>query len=394
MLTTPCMEQPKPSDPYEQTARRDIDTAGAALATVQAALADPTPASEETILKISRLALQMQQLPPTVATDIQFAVLQAVGRYFLAREQHLQFGMEAASYISILARRLGRRQELLNGLMMQGVIAVAMQNSIEAIESFVAARDLALELMLPRAECVAVMNGGVALLDAGHYSEALKTFEHCLTLTDRCTNVNDVIGTLWSNVAQCHLVLSNYEEGLQAIARAKDFVTEPADAHVAGVRATLESTHIRLLVASKRGPEAPPLLLQLEKYVMMAGSRRARIELTIARGLVEAIVLKHRDVGLTLIRRAITAAATVPSTQLDALAAMVSASEQSGVLDDAAKYRAELQGLISTRRETSRFRAELLKPGLGIGAAITQDTAYESRLREAHDRLLQRSQRS
>lgn len=383
------MEQPASQpNPYAETTRRDEAIARAALATVQEALADHNPATDETIKKLGQLALQMQQLPPFSATDMQFAVLQSVGRFFLSREGYLRFGMEAAAYTCILARRVGRKQELLNGLLMQGVIAESLQNSIEAIESFVAARDLALELVLPRAEIVAVMNGGVVLLDAGHYSEALTTFEHCLSLTESCDNVADVVGTLWSNVAQCHLLLDQFDQGLKAIVKAKAYIVEPTDAHTAGVRATLESTHIRLLIATTQGQQVKPMLQALTKYAVMSGSQRSRIELNIARGLLAAVVLKQRDVGLTLIRDAIDAASTVPLIQLDVLAAMVAVSQQSGASDDAAKYRAELEALISSRRETSRFRAELLKPGLGIGAGISTDNAYDTRLRAAHGRLL------
>ncbi len=373
---------------YAATILRDEELARAALATVQAALDDSNPAADDTILKIGRLVTEMQQLPPFAATDIQFAVLQSVGRFFLAHEGYLRFGMEAAAYICTLARRLGRKPELLNGLLMQGVIAVSLQNSIEAIESFVAARDLALELVLPRAEIVAVMNGGVVLLDAGHYLEALTTFEHCLALTARCENVSDVVGTLWSNVAPCRLLLDRFDEGLDAIDKARTCMGEPSDAHTAGVRATLESTHIRLLIATKQGQQIRPMLQALAKYAVMSGSQRSRIELNIARGLLAAVVLRQRDVGLTLIRNAVDAAATVPQIQLDVLGAMIAVSEQSGASDEAARHRAELEALISARRETSRFRAELLKPGLGIGAGISPSTAYDTRLRAAHGRLL------
>lgn len=373
---------------YDVTIRRDEAIARAALATVQAALTDSYPASDDTIMKVSRLAGDMQQLPTFAATDIQFAVLQSVGRFFLAREDYLRFGMEAASYLCTLARRSGRKPELLNGLLLQGVIAGNLQNSIEAIESFVAARDLARNLVHPRAEIIAVMNGGVVLLDAGHYSEALTTFEYCLALTERCENVIDVVGTLWSNVGQCNLLLDRYDQGLQAITKARAYMVEPSDSHAAGTCATLESTHIRLLIATKQGQQIRPMLQALAKYAVMSGSQRSRIELNIARGLLAAVVLKQRDVGLTLIRNAIAAAVAVPQIQLDVLAAMVAASQHSGAPDEAAKYRSELDGLISARRETSRFRAELLKPGLGIGAVVSTDTAYDRRLRAAHDRLL------
>lgn len=384
------MDTPNPN-PYDVTTRRDQAIAQDALAIVRDALADTNPATDDTILKVGRLAAQIQQLPMFAATDIQFAVLQSVCRFFLSREGYLRFGMEAAAYICTLARRLGRKQELLNGLLMQGVIAGHLQNSIEAIESFVAARDLALELLLPRAEVVAVMNGGVVLLDAGHYAEALRTFEHCLELTTRSTNVADVVGTLWSNIAQCHLMLDQFDKGLRAIASARSYMVEPSDAHAGGVRATLESTHIRLLVANKQGHEVRPILQALARYAVMSGSQRSRIELAVARGLLTAVVMKQRDVGLTIIRNAIGAASAVPLIQVDVLAAMVTASQQSGASDEAAKYRSELEALISARRETSRFRAELLKPGLGIGAAVSTDSAYDKRLRDAHDRLLQRS---
>lgn len=386
---TPTIGTPVPDvDPFARTQHEQAAVAEAAVAAVRLALANP---KEADVFALSRIASQLQTLLPTTATETQFEALQGVGRFFLNQDRELPFAMEAAASICKLARGLGRKQQLFNGLLLQGVIAAQLTNSIEAIESFVAARDVAVELGLARGELVAVMNGAGVLLNQGHYGEALELLRAGLAIADRCDQVDDVVGTLLTNIAQCHLFLSDYEDGLHAITAAREFLLEPVDPHSAGNRATLEFTHLRLLIASKQGSAALANLDSQAKYAAMAGSVRARIDLSVARGLVEVVVGGKRDLGLSRIKAAREKAHLLPSTMPDVLNGMIAAAEESGRADEALNFRKELQSLLSSRQETSRFRAALLSnSALGIGTSEPERSAYDRRLDQARERLLRR----
>jgi len=153
----------------------------------------------------------------------------------------------------------------------------------------------------------------------------------------------------------------------------------------------LEFTQLRLLISTKQGNAALTNLESQARYAAMAGSVRARIDLSVARGLINVVVEGKRDLGLSQIKAAREKAHLVPSTMPDVLSGMIAAAEQSGRNDEAMTFKKELQSLLSSRQETSRFRAALLSnSAVGIGATEHDRSSYDRRLDQARERLLRR----
>jgi tetratricopeptide (TPR) repeat protein len=372
----------------EETVATQEEMVARIAAVVREALAKPDKADSAAL---SKVASQLRQIPRTVATDTQFEALQGVCRFFIAADRELAFAMEAAAYLIKTARYLDRKHALLNGLLIQSIIATQLDNYIEALESCASAREVAIDLAMPRGELIAVLNGAGVMINAGSYAEALDLLRQALTICDRCTeDADDVLANLLANISQCHLFLNNFSDGLEAIRAARSLSKEPADSHAAGIRTTIEYTHLRLLVASHRAAEAKPLLEAMAKYATQAGSVRAKIDYTVARGMIE-VTEGQVDLGMSRIVVALEKAHLVPTTLADVLSAMVEAHRHVGNEVELQKRKAELAALLSGRQETSRLRAALLLgSSLGVGNSGQTSTTndYDRRLDAAREKLL------
>lgn len=352
---------------------------------VRSALADGKQPDRALLTKV---AGRLRSIPPAIETDAQLEILLAVCRHFLTRDQDLAFAMEAAAGVIRVARSTGRKQELHTGLLMQGFVASQLDNHVEALESVAAAREVAVEMGSPLAELKAVANGAAFLLNVGRYQDALGLLRNALTIIDRCEENEGIAWTVLGNIAQCYFLLHEYEEALQLIAAARAVLTEPTDAHAAGNRTILEYVHLRTLVALKRGAEAKPMLEAMGRYAAQAGTVRARIDYTCARGMLEVVDGK-RDVGLSRIFAAREKAKLVTSTLPDVLSAMIAAQDALGEAAAAQKFRGELSRVLAQRQETSRLRAALLvESAPGTRAGVEHGVDYEQRLEAARERLL------
>jgi len=352
---------------------------------VRSAISVPQHADRSFLTKV---ADRLRDLPPHIDSDGQLEALQAVCRFFLGKDQDLAFAMEAAAGVTRLARTTGRKPELLNGLLMQAVVASQLDNHIEALESCASAREVAIEIGSPLGELKAVTNAAAFLLNVGDYQYALDLLRHGLTIVDRCPEAEDILWVVLGNIAQCYLFLGEYEEALQTVGAARAMAKEPTDAHAAGNRAILEYTQLRTLVALKRGTEARPVLDAMGRYAEKAGTVRARIDYACARGMLE-VVEGQRDLGLSRIVAAREKAKLVTSTLPDVLSVMVAAQNAVGNAEAATKAREELNQLLATRQETSRLRAALMfVPAIGVAGRSERTGEYDRRLDAARERLL------
>ena len=355
------------------------------VAQVRSAISMPQQADRSVLTKVVG---RLRDVPSHVDSDGQLEALQAICRFFLGKDQDLSFAMEAAAGVTRLARATGRKSELLNGLLMQSVVASQLDNHIEALESCAAAREVAVEMGSPLGELKAVGNAAAFLLNVGHYQYALDLLRHGLTIADRCPEAEEALWIVLGNIAQCYLFLGEYEEALQTVGAARAMAKEPTDAHAAGNRAILEYTHLRTLVALKRGTEARPVLDAMGRYAEKAGTVRARIDYACARGMLE-VVEGQRDLGLSRIVAAREKAKLVTSTLPDVLSAMVAAQEAVGHAEGATKTREELNQLLATRQETSRLRAALMfMPAVGVAGQTERTGEYDRRIDAARERLL------
>lgn len=369
----------------------DIAIARECVAVVRASLANRATADHATLTKV---ASRLRQISPMAEPDSQFEALQGVCRFFLGQDKDMPFAMEAGQYMVRLARSLGRKAELLNGLFIQAIIASQLDNHVEAVEACATARELAIELRSPVSELKAVLNGAAVYINVGHYVWALDLLRTALTIADRCSQ-EDAERYEWlllGNIAQCHLFLENFDEGLTAANAARAVAPEPTDAFIAGNRAIIEFASLRLMFAKGRGAQTRRILEAMAKYVTQAGSARARIDLSTARGLVE-IAEGNREVGFSRIAAAREKGNLVPSTLPDVLSASIAAYLSQGMLDEAKQVQEELKSLLANRQETARLRAALTLGPVGVTGQTSRVTEYDRRLDAARERLLRAQER-
>ena len=356
------------------------------VAAVRTALVDRPKAD---LALLTKATSRLRQIPSGIETNAQFEALQGICRFFLGQDRDLPFAMEAGQYMVRLARGLGRKQELLNGLFIQAIIASQLDNHIEAVEACAHARELAIELGSAVSELKAVLNGAAVYINVGHYQWALDLLRTALTIADRCSE-EDAARYEWlvlGNIAQCHLFLANFDEGLRTAQASRALAPEPTDPFIAGNRASIEFACLRLMFAQGRAAESRPILDAMAKYVEQAGSARARIDLSIARGLVEVAEGK-REVGFSRIAAAREKANLIPSTLPDVLNASRAAYVSQGMREEARQVEAELKALLANRQETARLRAALVLGPVGTAGPSTRVTEYDRRLDAARERLL------
>jgi hypothetical protein len=239
-----------------------------------------------------------------------------------------------------------------------------------------------------------VVNGAATYVNVGHYGEALELLRTALTICDLCSP-EDAARSEWvilTNIATCYLFTDQFEDALKTAVAARAIAPEPTDSHAAGNLAILSSTHIRTLMALGRGQEGRALLEPMSKYVVMAGTLRARIDYSTAVGLVE-IAEGHLDRGRSRIHTAREKANLVRSTLQDVLSAQVAMHRVLGEGDEAQRIQVELDTVLKSRQETARLRAALvLGSVVGVAGQTARVTEYDRRLEAARDRLL-RSER-
>jgi tetratricopeptide (TPR) repeat protein len=351
-----------------------------------AALEQRTDANVAALMKV---ASRIRTLPASFQTDAQFKILQAVCRFFLSQDKELPFAMEAAQYVIRLARSLGRKKELLNGLSVQALIASQLDNHIEAVEACANARETAIEMGSAVGELKAVINGAAVYLNVGYYDSALSLLRVALTIADRCPE-EEAARAEWvvlGNIAQCHLFLGNFDEASRSAAAARAMAPEEAEGMVAHNRAILEFTTLRILFAQGRGIEARPVLASMAASVGKAATPRARIDFAVARALVE-IAEGKREIGFARLAAALEKANIITSTLPDVLSAMIAAYDLAGLKEDSARMQDRLRQLLANRQETARLRADLVRDKVGVTGQGPRVSDYDRRLDAARERLL------
>jgi tetratricopeptide (TPR) repeat protein len=363
------------------------------VAAVRLALNDRNSAD---LSVLTKLGSRLRQIPASVETEGQFEALQGICRFFVGQDKDLAYAMEAGAYLVRLARALDRKQELLNGLFLQAFIATQLENHVEAIEACAMAREVAIALRSPVGELKSLVNAAATSVNVGDYNHALDLLRTALTICDLCS-LDEAARSEWvilTNVATCYLFLGQFENALKTAVAATAIAPEPTDAFAAGNLAILSSTHIRTLMALRRGSEGRMLLEKMAKHVAMAGTVRARIDYSTALGLVE-IAEGHLDRGRSRIHASREKANIVRSTIQDVLSAEVAMHLVLGEDDEAAKVQGELDSILRSRQETARLRSALVMGGsVGVAGQTARVTEYDRRLEAARERLLRGGDRA
>jgi hypothetical protein len=367
----------------EQDALSHAERVQCAVDTVRAALHRPSP---EYSVRLARIARDLRDVPPAVNSEGQLLALTGVCRYFQEPDHDSAQALEAAVLLGKRALALGRPQERLSALMTQALIHDELDNHLEAVEAYGAARALARDIALVRAEVASLVMAAQTMRHGGDPVGAEALASHALVVAENADDVDDLRALAWITIAQWHLCVEEGGEGLTAVTNARQCLTGDADA---GLCATLDYTEalLRLLAGSEE--HLQPLLDSLDRHAKRTRTVGAALSYTAARGAVD-LVQGASSASVRLVN-ALEKARCVPRALADVLMAALVARVVVGDEERAGKLREELCSLFEARRGAGQLKATLMRgPVIGFGAlGKAFDTGtYERRLAHAQELLL------
>jgi putative two-component system response regulator len=308
---------------------------------ISSQLAAPTPQSSA-FFTAALGALRRIKLPEGLERQVE--CLLDVARFFYITGQPLN-GIEPVCEAIDQAQALGNKPLLRLAAMLHGVLLADTGNWAMAIERYVMALNLALELSDESAEAAVWNNLGIAFLNAGQYAEAISCFERAISLAERNGALIPIRILGLTNIAQAYLHLEEYSKGLRAIKKAIVECGEPQNAIDMLARVIAERNYTRLLL------EVDNLTLAKERsdlakhYAALSKSPRAEVNAAIAEGLCE-VRMGLVDIGISRLIKTLDRARTLKTPLRDALMAIAKAYEIVGEPEQALVYVRELMSHI------------------------------------------------
>jgi hypothetical protein len=367
----------------EQDALSHVERVQCAVDAVREALHEP---SLEYSVRLSRIARELRDIPPSVNSEGQLLALTGVCRYFQNPDHDSAQALEAALLLGKRALALGRPQERLSALMTQALIHDELDNHLEAVEAYGAARAVARDIGLLRAEVATLVMAAQTLRHGGDPLGAEALASHALVVAEHADDVDDLRALAWITIAQWYLCAEKSAEGLTAVENARGCLAADADA---GLCATLDYTEVLLRLLEGTAEHLQPLLESLNLHAKRTRTVGAALSYTAARGAVD-LVQGASSASIRLVT-ALEKARRVPRALPDVLVAVFIARAVVGDGERAGQLRVELCSLFEGRRSAGQLKATLMRgPVVGFGAlGKAFDTgAYERRFDRALAQLL------
>lgn len=345
----------------EQDALSHVERVQCAVVAVREALKEPSP---EHSVRLTRIARELRDVPPSVNSEGQLLALTGVCRYFQEPDYDSAQALEAAVLLGRRALALGRPQERLSALMTQALIHDELDNHLEAVEAFGAARAVARDIGLMRAEVATLVMAAQTLRHGGDPVGAEALASHALVVAEHANDVDDLRALAWTTIAQWHLCVEEGTEGLTAVTKARSFLAVDADA---GLCATLDYTEVLLRLLAGLTDQLLPLLDSLDRHAKRTRTVGAALSYTAARGAVD-LVQGASSASIRLVT-ALEKARRVPRALPDVLVALLIARTVVGDSERAGQLREELCSLFEARRSAGQLKATLMRgPVVGFGA--------------------------
>ncbi|HTS83464.1 MAG TPA: HD domain-containing phosphohydrolase [Usitatibacter sp.] len=209
-------------------------------------------------------------------------------------------------------------------------------------------------------------NIGIVFALAGTPATALRAFARSIEAFEASPTHFSSRFSPYSNSANAHFAMSQYEEGIRAARRALE-VVKPEDIgpEIAGV-VLLRRNLVNLLVAAGRAGEAAEHVEELIKLEARASTPRNVIAASIARATYE-LAMGRSEIALTRLERALDMARGMPAALRDTLTAIVHAEEIAGSPERALARLDELsRHVYRTAIDKARRSVELSQVEAGL----------------------------
>lgn len=282
-------------------------------------------------------------------------------RYFYGNA-HGTAALELLQHIDLLAARTGNEVWSRKANTFLGVIFADSGNIAAAVPLYSKAFELARHLSDPFAETVVLINLGVALNYGGLYREAIPCFRRAVTIASSPDNDWDLRSPALTNLAQSHLHLGEFEEGLFAIEKSLACGHDPTDAVSAAARAVREFTFVQLALELGRLQEAHDHAAVCLKYGRASGGTRWQLLADTAVAQCE-IEDGNADAALRTLEQ-ILIRCDENSVKTAVLVALIRAYDQVGQPEKSLAHLNTLMEFVRTSRET------------GIAALLVSNYAF------------------
>jgi tetratricopeptide (TPR) repeat protein len=333
------------------------------MAAVRAALDAPSPGYTALLAGIAR---RLRHVSPLLESEGQLLALVGVCRYFQKPGQDSALALEAAVLLGKRALSLGRPQERLSALMTQALIHDELENHLEALEIYGAARAVAREVGLQRAQMVSMVSGAQTLRQCGDFAGAESLARLALVFSESSNDLHDLCAQAWITIAERHLIAEDGAEGLAAVEAARRCLAS-AGYMDDGLVATIDYNEVLLQLVMGATHESQSPIDSLYRYAKRTRTVEARLLHSAARGAVE-LAQGVRTASIRLVT-ALERSRCLPRLMPQVLLAVLVAHAVIGENKRAGQLREELSSLFEGRRSAGKLKASLIRgPMVGLGA--------------------------
>lgn len=300
---------------------------------------------------------------------------------FFYFNEHSTEGLELLQHLESLALQAHSPPWSRKANQFLGVVLADTGDIAAALPHYCRAFDLAVHLKDPRAEASALINLGIALNYGGLYREAIPCFQRAGQIAATNEDVDVLRGPALTNLAQSHLYLGEFENGLRVIEQSLVQSQDPEDAVAASSYAIREFTFIQLALELGKLEEARAHAALCSKHALASGMARAKILAEISLAQCE---IHGGDVaaGICSLEQILLRCGSA-ATKEDALVALVKAYDQLEQPERSLECLDALIAHVRSLREKS-LAALLSTPLLRATVVSTEDSDLRSlRYREA-----------
>jgi putative two-component system response regulator len=301
----------------------------------------------------------LTQMTGVAHADIRMECLYHCAQFFYYNDMGSQ-GLPALHYLESLAERSASAIWCRKANLLLGVIFSDSGDITAAVPRYYKSLDLAVSLKDSLAETAALINLGIAFNYGGLYREAILCFEKAISNASDFTLNDSVKGAAFTNLAQSHFFLGEFEEGFVAIKHSLATAEEPTDSVSASGRTVREYTYVQLALELGKLESARKHASLCKHYGTLSGMLRSQLLAEIALAKCE---ISGGDVtaGIKALEQTLERCGTITLKE-NTLEALVKAYDQAGQPEKSLAY---LDGLIEHVRAT---RAK------GIAALISAPT--------------------
>lgn len=288
-------------------------------------------------LDVTRVLTQMTGI---AHADIRMECLYHSAQFFYYNDIGFQ-ALPSLYHLELLAERSGNAVWSRKANLLLGVILSDTGDIAAAVTRYCKSLELALTLKDSLAETGAVINLGIAFNYGGLYREAIRCFDHAISNTARFPEASSLRGAAFTNLAQSHLFLGEFEEGFSSIKQSLATAEEPNDSVTASGRTVREYTYVQLALELGRLDSAVAHAALCKHYGRLSGMLRSQLlaEIAIAKCEISA---GNFDAGIKALEQTLERCGTI-SLKEDALVALVKAYDQAQQPEKSLAY---LDGLI------------------------------------------------